>query len=106
MAFAGSISAIRLGSGNPGKHLPFLSLGMRSPTVPARPPRENSPPDCFLTLVDPIPIEISVPPSQPGRALLAIGRASCSADHRLHQPFRKKADHLAPQIGIRASSGN
>ena len=50
----------------------------------------------------PVPITIAVALDQTLGALLAVGRASQAADLQLHQPFGRKADHLAQQIDVGA----
>ncbi len=67
-----------------GKQLPFLSLGVRSLTVPARVRQSRS--------------AVAIALRQPLGALLAIAGPDGRAHLQLHQPLGGKADHLAEDI--------
>ena len=72
--------------------LPFLSLGMRGSTVPARVSRSIA---VAVAMVDPV------------GAMVAVCGARQTLDLQLHQPLRTKSDHLAhvsalPQQGAKA----
>jgi hypothetical protein len=49
----------------------------------------------------PVPVTISVALRPPRRVLLAIGRAGHSTDLQFHQPFGRKANHLAQKVRVR-----
>jgi hypothetical protein len=46
-------------------------------------------------------VAVAVALNQPRRALLALAGASQRSDFKLHHSFRRKADHLAQEIGVR-----
>ena len=92
--------ARRLGSGKPGKQRPVRSLGRRNSTLPARPPRENSPPDCFLTHIDPIPVAGTVALGLSAQLLLAVSGTGRGAHFQFHPPLGSQTNPLAQKRAI------
>ena len=86
MTAVSAFSAVRPGSGKPGRQLPFLSLGILSSTLPARVSQAGRESRCLVIGARRAPL---------------TGRGAAQAlDLERDGPLGDAADHLAQEIGI------